>query len=112
MRYDVVLPYAHGGGLTLRQQEELERVRFEATERFARGEKTEAVARKLRVTPRSVRRRRREWGDGGADALRSKGPASVERLSPSQWDWLERELQQGPLVHGWDDEYRAVRLTQ
>ncbi|WUO27387.1 helix-turn-helix domain-containing protein [Streptomyces sp. NBC_00286] len=56
--------YAHGGGLTPRGQEKRQRVRLEAAERFARGEKTEAVARELRVTARSVRRWRRESGDG------------------------------------------------
>ncbi|WP_369123206.1 helix-turn-helix domain-containing protein [Streptomyces triticisoli] len=40
---------------------------------FVRGEKTEAVAGDLRVTSRSVRRWRRMWEKGGADALRSKG---------------------------------------
>ncbi|MFD9286504.1 helix-turn-helix domain-containing protein [Streptomyces mirabilis] len=65
--------YAHGGGLTPKQQEKRERVRPEAAERFARGERTEAVARELRVTSRSVRRWRREWELGGVDALLSKG---------------------------------------
>jgi hypothetical protein len=46
--------YAHGGGLTPKEQEKRERVRLEAAERFARGAKTEAVARELRVTSRSV----------------------------------------------------------
>ncbi|MER5225505.1 winged helix-turn-helix domain-containing protein [Streptomyces flaveus] len=92
--------HAHGGGLTPREQEKRQRVRLEAAERFARGEKTEAVARKLRVTARSVRRWRRAWEQGGADALRSAGPASVERLSPAQWGRLERELRRGPLAHG------------
>ncbi|MFE3263009.1 helix-turn-helix domain-containing protein [Streptomyces sp. NPDC059215] len=64
-------------------------MRLKAAARFARGEKSEAVARELRVTSRSVRRWRREWAEGGADALRSKGPALVERLSSRQWERLE-----------------------
>ncbi|MER5214772.1 winged helix-turn-helix domain-containing protein [Streptomyces sp. NPDC002838] len=40
--------YAHGGGLTPKEQEKRERVRLEAAERFARGEKTEVVAGELR----------------------------------------------------------------
>lgn len=103
--------YAHGGGLTPKEQEKRERVRLEAAERFARGEKTEVVARELRVTSRSVRRWRREWEQGGADALRSKGPASVERLG-RQWERLERELKRGPLVHGWDDEFQGWTLKR
>ncbi|GAB2996442.1 hypothetical protein GCM10023080_073230 [Streptomyces pseudoechinosporeus] len=43
--------YAHGGGLTPKEQQKRERVRLEAAERFARGEKAEAAARDLRVTP-------------------------------------------------------------
>ncbi|MFF0227921.1 hypothetical protein [Streptomyces sp. NPDC004629] len=54
-----------------------------------------------------MRRWRREWEEGGADALRSKGPASVERLSPRQWERLEGELKRGPLAHGWDDEFQG-----
>nr|WP_307519912.1 helix-turn-helix domain-containing protein [Streptomyces umbrinus] len=103
--------YAHGGGLTPKQQEKRERVRLEAAERFARGEKSEAVARELRVTSRSVRRWRREWEQGGADALRSKGPVSVERLSRSQWERLERELKRGPLVSGGDHAIAASCRT-
>ncbi|MER6075673.1 winged helix-turn-helix domain-containing protein [Streptomyces sp. NPDC001817] len=104
--------YAHGGGLTPKEQEKRERVRLEAAERFARGEKAEAVARELRVTSRSVRRWRREWEEGGADALRSKGPASVERLSPGQWERLECELKRDPLAHGWDDEFQGWTLKR
>ena len=36
------------------------------------------------------------WEKGGAHALRSKGPGSVERVSPRQWERLERELGRGP----------------
>ncbi|MEW2625563.1 winged helix-turn-helix domain-containing protein [Streptomyces sp. NPDC048106] len=104
--------YAHGGGLTPKEQEKRERVRLEAAERFARGEKTEAVARQLRVTSRSVRRWRREWKEGGADALRSKGPVSVERLSTAQWERLERELERDPLAHGWDDGFQGWTLKR
>ncbi|WP_372491859.1 helix-turn-helix domain-containing protein [Nocardiopsis dassonvillei] len=71
-------------------------MRMDAAEHFARGEKTGAIARELRVTERSVRRWRHAWEQGGTDALRSKGP-SAERLSPGQWERLERELERGPL---------------
>lgn len=62
------------------------------------------------MTSRSVRRWRREWEPGGADALRSKGPASVERLSRAQWE--QRELRRGPLAHGWDDEFQGWTLKR
>ena len=53
-----------------------------------------------------MRRWRRAWRDGGAEALRSKGPVSRERLSPQQWARLEAELQQGPLAHGFASDQR------
>ncbi|MFF3918477.1 helix-turn-helix domain-containing protein [Streptomyces sp. NPDC001852] len=87
-------------------------MRLEAAERFARGEKAEAVARELRVTSRSVRRWRRVWEEGGADAQRSKGPASVERLSAGQRERLECELKRDPLAHGWDDEFQGWMLKR
>jgi putative transposase len=104
--------YAQEGGLAPREQEKRERLRLEAAERFVRGEKTEAIARELRVTARSVRRWRRAWEHGGADALRSKGPVSAERLSPAQWERLERELGRGPLAHGFGDEFQGWTLKR
>ncbi|MDO0911121.1 winged helix-turn-helix domain-containing protein [Streptomyces sp. DT2A-34] len=104
--------YAQGGGLTPREQEKRERLRLDAAERFARGEKAEAIARELRVTARSARRWRRAWEQGGADALRPRGPVSVERLSPAQWERLEQELGRGPLAHGWDDEFQGWTLKR
>ena len=40
----------------------------------------------------------RAWQDGGAQALRSKGPVSRERLSPQQWARLEAKLTKGLLA--------------
>ncbi|MEU0236497.1 winged helix-turn-helix domain-containing protein [Nocardiopsis sp. NPDC006198] len=104
--------YAQGGGLTPQEQERRERLRMDAAEHFARGEKTEAIARRLRVTERSVRRWRHAWEQGGAHALRSAGPVSTERLSPGQWERLERELERGPLAHGWSDESQGWTLNR
>ncbi|WP_405954927.1 hypothetical protein [Streptomyces phaeochromogenes] len=42
-----------------------------------------------------MRRWRHAWRAGGADALRSRGPMAVERLSGAQWERLERELRRG-----------------
>ena len=74
-----------------------------AADRFARGETSAVIAAELRVGVRQVQKWREVWRVGGADALRSKGPVSVERLSPQQWERLERELKRGPLAHGWDE---------
>ncbi len=78
--------YPTGGGLTPRQQAAREQVRLEAAERFERGDETREIARDLAVSERVVRKWRQAWRTGGVEALRSKGPASPERLSPRQWD--------------------------
>jgi hypothetical protein len=46
----------------------------------------------------SVRPWRRVRRAGGVEALRSKGPMAVERLSSAQWARLEAELRRGPLA--------------
>ena len=74
--------------------------------RFTAGDSVSQIARDLRVTPGSVRRWRRAWRDGGTAALKSRGPASRERLSPAQWARLEAELRRGPLAHGFADDQR------
>lgn len=98
--------YAQAGGYTPEEQAARERVRLEAAERFARGDATVEIARDLRVTGRSVLRWRRAWESGGVEALFSKGPTVVERLSSGQWARLEAELRRGPLAHGFEDDQR------
>jgi transposase len=98
--------YAQSGGYTPAEQARREQVRLEAAELFKRGESTGAVAAGLRVTPGTVRQWRRRWREGGVQALRSKGPVSVERLSGEQWQRLEAALRQGPLAHGFADDQR------
>jgi transposase len=92
--------YAQRGGYTPAEQQRRERLRLEAAERFARGDGVREIACDLRVTECSVRRWRRAWRAGGAQALKSKGPVSRERLSPQLWARLEAELGKGPLAHG------------
>jgi putative transposase len=83
-----------------------ERLRLEAAGRFARGDTINEIARDLRVTEGSVRRWHKAWRDGGAEALRSRGPVSREKLSPQQWARLELELRKGPLAHGFAADQR------
>jgi len=40
------------------------------------------------------------------EALRSRGPMQVEKLSGRQWTRLEAELKRGPLAHGFEDDQR------
>ena len=98
--------YAQRGGYTPAEQQRRERLRLQAAERFARGDGINEIARDLRVTEGSVRRWHRAWQDGGAEALRSRGPVSRERLSPAQWARLEAELKKGPLAHGFAADQR------
>jgi transposase-like protein len=91
LAYDGVMRYGQLGGYTPAEQERRERLRLEAAKRFAAGDSAGVIARDLRVTPGSVRRWRRAWRDGGDEALRSRGPVSAERLSPTQWARLEAE---------------------
>jgi putative transposase len=98
--------YAQRGGYTPAEQQRRERLRLEAAGRFARGDSTPEIAADLRVTERTVRRWRQAWRDGGAAALRSRGPVSRERLSPWQWARLELELGKGPLAHGFAGDQR------
>jgi transposase len=96
--------YATGGGLTAGERDRRERVRMEAAERFARGELVGQVAVGLRVGVRSVQRWNRAWCAGGAEALRSAGPASRCRLGEEQLERLDAELERGAVAHGWVDE--------
>ncbi|WP_405147679.1 winged helix-turn-helix domain-containing protein [Sphaerisporangium sp. NBC_01403] len=96
--------YAQGGGFTPQEQQRRERVRLEAAGMFAQGDKNAVIARKLRVTERSVERWRRAWREGGAQALHSQGPPSLPKISPSQFARLEAELERGPLAHGYADQ--------
>ena len=94
--------------MTAERREFRERIRYEAGERFRRGEKTAVIARDLRVSERSVERWRRAWQEGGMDALASTGPATVPKLSDGQFAELEQELALGPAEHGWDDQRWTV----
>ncbi|MFB9681702.1 winged helix-turn-helix domain-containing protein [Streptosporangium vulgare] len=104
--------YAQGGGLSSERRAFRERLRLQASERFARNESSTAIARDLRITVRSVQRWRRNWQAGGTGALRSHGPASLPRLGERQLAELEQELAKGPTAHGWPDQrWTLARIT-
>ncbi|GGX69714.1 hypothetical protein GCM10010358_25270 [Streptomyces minutiscleroticus] len=87
--------YPQGGGLSAERQAFREHVRLQAAELFVLGEGNAAVAGRLRVSVRSVQRRRRAWEHGGERALASKGPMSGPRLSEALFRVLEQELARG-----------------
>jgi putative transposase len=98
--------YGQRGGYTPAEQERRERVRLEAASMFAQGASAVSVAGAVRVTVPTARRWRREWSAGGIEALRSKGPVSIERLTPEQFTRLEAVLEAGPAAFGFGDDQR------
>lgn len=92
--------------MTPAEQAARERIRMQAGALFERGESISRVARDLRVGVRQVEKWRSAWRTGGSDALRSKGPQAVPRLSDEQFARLEQELRRGPAAHGWDVDQR------
>ncbi|MEU1031544.1 helix-turn-helix domain-containing protein [Streptomyces mirabilis] len=59
-------------------------MRLDAVARFEAGDKNTVVAATLRVSERSVERWRRQWREGGADGVASKGAPGRPRLSGAQ----------------------------
>nr|WP_308222289.1 winged helix-turn-helix domain-containing protein [Kitasatospora sp. A2-31] len=58
-----------------------------------------------------MERWRRAWREGGADALRSAGSASVPKLSAAQFAELEVDLGKGPAAHGFEGQrWTLVRV--
>ena len=96
--------YAQGGGLTDAERAARERLRLQAVERFEAGQRNREIAVALRVSERSVERWRRAWREGGEVGVLSKGSPGRPLLSEGQITRLERELERGPLVHGWADQ--------
>jgi transposase len=72
--------------------------------RFEVGEKNREIAAALRVSERSVEGWRRLWRERGHAGVASKGSPGRPRLSEAQVAGLERELERGPLAHGWADQ--------
>nr|WP_134008997.1 winged helix-turn-helix domain-containing protein [Streptomyces sp. 846.5] len=96
--------YPQGGGLTDAERAGRERVRLQAVVGFEAGEKNREIAAALRVSERSVERWRRQWREEGLAGVASKGSPGRPQLSDGQIARLERELERGPLAHGWTDQ--------
>ncbi len=96
--------YPQGGGLTAERRAFRERIRMDAAAMFAAGQASDVIAKRLRVSVRSVQRWRRIWQDTGRQGLRSQGPAARPALSEALFTVLEQELAKGPVAHGWPDQ--------
>ena len=99
--------------MTPAEQAARERIRMQVAARFERGESISHIARDVRVGVRQVEKWRSAWRTGGSDALRSKGPQAVPRLTGEQFARLEQELRRGPAVHGWqvDQRWTLARIV-
>jgi putative transposase len=81
-----------------------EKVRVQAATMFEKSKPTVQIASELRVSEKSVRLWRRQWTAGGTAALASAGPGGSDcKLSAHQQKHLADMLDEGPVVHGWDD---------
>jgi transposase len=96
--------YGQGGGLTAEGRRRRELVRLAAVERFEQRVPVAVIAAELRVSERSVQRWRKAWQAGGAPGLASKGQAARCRLDDGQLAELDRVLDAGPAVSGWEDQ--------
>lgn len=96
--------YPAGGGVNAAARARREAVRQQAAGLFEQSAPTSQIATQLRVSDKSVREWRRRWRAGGMTALTSAGPGGADcKLSTEQRDELASVLDQGPVVHGWDD---------
>ncbi|MFJ1709962.1 winged helix-turn-helix domain-containing protein [Kitasatospora sp. NPDC088346] len=104
-RYAVGMRYSDGGGLTAKGRRRREVVRVEAAGLLARGVPPREVARRLRVSVKSVYQWQQAWREGGAAALASRGPGGQRcKLSARCLEKLAGYLDQGPASHGWDED--------
>ncbi|WP_327672942.1 MULTISPECIES: winged helix-turn-helix domain-containing protein [unclassified Streptomyces] len=96
--------YPQGGGLTAERRAFREGIRLEAAGLFAAGAGNAEVAKRLRVSVRSVQRWHQAWEECGDVSLRSAGSAARPKLTEALFAALETELAKGPLAHGWDSQ--------
>lgn len=64
------------------------------------------IAAELRVGLRQVEKWRRAWGEGGAEALGSRGPHCRPWLDDAALRAVGAELNRGPAAHGYADDQR------
>ncbi|WP_131740288.1 winged helix-turn-helix domain-containing protein, partial [Actinomadura roseirufa] len=98
--------YPQGGGMTDAGRQRREQVRMQAAQWFGEGRASTWIAVELRVGLRQVEKWRRAWREGGAGALRSRGPHRRQRLDEAMFARLEAELNRGPAAHGYADDQR------
>ncbi|MFV2012687.1 MULTISPECIES: hypothetical protein [unclassified Micromonospora] len=99
-----LLRYPAAGGLNAAARARRQAVRERAVATFVEDRPTAEIASELRVSGKSVRGRRRRWIVGGVEALASAGPGGADcKLTAEQRRQLVGFLDEGPVVHGWDE---------
>ncbi|MFD3760805.1 winged helix-turn-helix domain-containing protein [Streptomyces sp. NPDC058622] len=91
-----------------------ESVRMQAAGLFEQKIRPSEVARRLRVSVKSVYQWHQLWRDGGVQALVSRGPSGSRcRMSPRSLEKLAVFLEEGPAAHGWveDQVWTASRVA-
>jgi transposase len=88
-----------------RERDRLQARRLRAAELFAAGVRQGEVARQLEVSAQAVSVWHARWRQGGAEALRSRGPSGpVARLSDQQLAQVEQALLEGATANGFIGE--------
>jgi transposase len=88
-----------------RERDRLEARRLRAAELFASGVRQAEVARQLEVSAQAVSVWHARFQQGGAEALRSKGPSGpAPRLSDQQLAAVEQALLKGATANGFTGE--------
>ena len=88
----------------------MQRRRKQAAKLFRKGKSQVDVARELEVSRQSVSRWYAEWSHGGTAALSGAGRAGRRpELDAAQLRRVARELERGPLAHGYPTELWTLR---
>jgi transposase len=92
-----------------RERDRLQIRRLRGAELFAAGVRQAEVARQLEVSAQAVSVWHARWKEGGAEALRSRGPSGpTPRLSDAQLATVEQALLEGAAAHGFVGELWTV----
>jgi transposase len=92
------------------ERDRLEARRLRAAELFAAGVCQAEVAGQLEVSAQAVSVWHARWKNGGAEALRSRGPSGpTPRLSDAQLGQVEQALLDGATAHGFVGELWTLK---
>jgi transposase len=88
-----------------RERDRLQARRLRGAELFAAGVRQAEVARQLKASAQAVSVWHARWKEGGAEALRSRGPSGpAPRLSDQQLATVEQALLEGAAANGFVGE--------